>query len=194
MDGNLLVGHPVTQPVRRPLCLFFYEKKGIGTLVFHFSSEKLFRLIPKSKKTRIFSALAYFFRFSGGLFRRFRSFEFLEVGQILEAAQSEDFQKGFRRSVKPWTPQFFRPSDDPDQVTVQKLPDQIAAMDSSDSLDFRAHDRLSISDHGQGFHGRRAQANRFRNFLEPNEPRSELRSGSKLEPAGNLNDSKGRLL
>ncbi len=114
----------------------------------------------------------------------------LPTGEIPKAAEAEYLEKSFRRSIEERPPQFFRTADDFHQVPFEKLTDQFTALHAPDPFDFRAENRLPISDHGECFQGGRAQLDRDGNLLDTQEPGSEFRTGSELKSPGNFDDSK----
>ena len=72
--------------------------------------------------------------------------------------QTENLQKPLRGAVQQGPPQFVGPAHDPGQIALQKLPQQVAALDPTNGFDLAPFDRLAIGNDGQGFHGRRRKA------------------------------------
>ena len=101
----------------------------------------------------------------------------LPLPQVLQALQTKNLQKLFRRPVKHRPAQGIVPASDADQTLFHQPAQHVAAMDAADGLDVGTHNRLTVGDDGQGFPAGAGERRIVAFEFQPRKPGMELRPG-----------------
>ena len=113
-------------------------------------------------------------------FGGFGQFDFAKlrgIGEFVDRADAEVFEKQVGRFVKQRAAGKFGATADADQVAVEEFLDHAIACDTADCFDRGFGDRLAVGDDRERFHGGTAEAFRFAAGEELTNEFAELRAG-----------------
>ncbi len=103
-----------------------------------------------------------------------------EHRESVDGRQTEDLQEVRRRAVQHRPAGLFGAAHDLDEAALEQGAEHLAAGDTTDGLDLRAHDGLAVGDDRQRFQRRLAEACVATVLLQPGHERRERRQREQL--------------